>query len=129
MRSGPSPGSVLFRTGRLGYPPRTVTLMKHLGLGLCVVLCAATAAGQASQPGPENEQPAGQHVPNHEAVSAYLAGQAAYERKDMVNAAQAFESAVKIDPEFAAAWGGLGNARLSLHQPAQAEAAFRKVVE
>jgi len=110
--------------------------MRLLGLGLSVVLCAATAAGQASQPGPESEQPAqsagepaAQHVPNHEAVSAYQAGQAAYLRKDMMNAAQAFESAVKIDPDFAAAWLQLGRVRLSLHQPVQAEAAFRRFLE
>jgi tetratricopeptide (TPR) repeat protein len=113
-----------------------VTLLKLLGLGLCAVLCAATAVGQTPQGEPETQLPAQQegeaaapHVPNHEAVSVYQEGQAAYQRKEMVNAAQAFESAVKIDPEFAAAWRGLGNARLSLHQPAQAEVAFRKVVE
>jgi tetratricopeptide (TPR) repeat protein len=123
----------------LRYHPCIVTHCKYLGMGLSVLLCAlaaGTAAGQASQTEPETKlpaqqvaEPAPQHVPKPEALAVYQEGEAAYKRKDMVNAAQAFESAVKIDPEFAAAWRGLGDARLSLRQSAEAEAAFRKLLE
>jgi tetratricopeptide (TPR) repeat protein len=107
--------------------------MKLAGLGLAAVLCAATAAGQT---GPEKELPAqsfgeptSRHEPKPEARAAFQEGEAAFKRKDMVKAAQAFESAVKIDPEFATAWRGLGRARMALRQPAQAEAAFRIFME
>ena len=126
----------LFPRRGFGYPPCIVTLMRLLRLGLGVVLCAATAAGQTPQAGSETEQraqqesePASHHVPKPEAIAAYQEGEAALGRKDMANAAQAFESAIKIDPEFAAAWRGLGHARLSLRQPVQAEAAFRNLLE
>jgi tetratricopeptide (TPR) repeat protein len=120
----------------LSYPPCTVTLVKFLGLGLGVLLCAATAAGQTSKSGSETMQPtqsvrepAPRNVPNDEAITAYEEGQAAYKRKEMAHAAQAFESAVKIDPQMEIAWRDLGRARMSLRQPVQAEAAFRKFLE
>jgi tetratricopeptide (TPR) repeat protein len=134
--AGGTEEGVLFTGEGLGYPSYTVTHWKFLGLGLGVVLWAATAVGQTSQPGPETEQPtqqageaAAQHFPKPEAVAAYQEGQAAYKRKDMTNAARAFETAVKADPEFGSAWVALGRTRMALRQPERAEAAFRKFVE
>jgi Flp pilus assembly protein TadD len=110
--------------------------MKIVGLGLGVALCAAMAAGQNPDTGSEPErpaqsarEPAPQHEPKPEAIASYQEGMAAFRRQDLAHASQAFESAVKIDPEFAGAWSSLGRVRMALRQRAEAEAAFRRYLE
>lgn len=124
-------------TGKgFSYSSCTVTLLKLFGFGLSLLLCAAITVAQTPNTESETEQQAKhsgesvpEHVPKPEAVVAYREGEAAYKSKDMANAAKAFEAAIKIDPEFAIAWRGLGRAKMSLRQPVQAEAAFRKFME
>jgi tetratricopeptide (TPR) repeat protein len=129
-------GSTLFAGEALGYPTCKVTPIKFIGLGLSVLLCVVNTAAQQTpnsnpetrkQTQPEDEQ-APQHVPKSEAVVAYQEGLAAYKRKDIANAARAYESAVAIDPEFGIAWQELGRAKMLLRQPEPAEAAFRKLL-
>ena len=111
--------------------------MKSTGLGLCVLLCIANAFGQQVPNGgsetkeraQQEDVLAPQHVPKSEALAAYQQGLAAYKRKDIANAAHAYESAVAIDPDLGVAWGELGRARMLLRQLEPAEVAFRKFVE
>src|SRR3984885_252671 len=117
-----------------GYPPCKVTPSKLLTLGLIVasaILGGRTASsGSPTRPSASQERESTpQHTPNEEAIAAYQEGETAYQRKDMANAARAYESAVKIDPSFGIAWLRLGRAKMFLRQPVQAEAAFQKFLE
>jgi tetratricopeptide (TPR) repeat protein len=62
-------------------------------------------------------------------VELYKRGQEEAKRKNWANAIEAFESAVKADPQYPEAWRELGRAHMYARQYPDAEAAFRKYLE
>ncbi len=67
-------------------------------------------------------------TPSHapEAVDQFKRGQEQATRKNWANAIAAFESAVKIDPQYPEAWRELGRAHMYAREYPEAEAAFKK---
>jgi tetratricopeptide (TPR) repeat protein len=61
-----------------------------------------------------------------EAVDQFKRGQDQAKRKNWANAIASFESAVKIDPQYADAWRELGRAHMYAREYPEAEAAFTK---
>ena len=129
-------GRALFPCELFSYPMCNVPLIKFTALGLSFLLCVAyTTAQQDRNASTEtrkqtqlDDEQTPQHLPKNEAAVAYQEGLAAYRRKDIANAARAYESAVTLDPEFADAWQELGRVKMMLRQLEPAEAALRKVL-
>ncbi|MGA8036945.1 MAG: tetratricopeptide repeat protein [Candidatus Acidiferrales bacterium] len=61
-----------------------------------------------------------------EAVDQFKRGQDQAKRKNWANAIAAFESAVKIDPQYPEAWRELGRAHMYAREYPEAEAAFTR---
>ena len=64
-----------------------------------------------------------------ETLDLYKHGQEEAKRKNWANAIEAFEAAVKADPQYQDAWRELGRAHMYARQYPDAEAAFRKYLE
>jgi Flp pilus assembly protein TadD len=73
--------------------------------------------------------PPPEHVAGYTAFTFYKQGEDAAKRQDWANAEQAFQSAVKEDPDYDRAWRDLGRAQMSMLKYAEAESAFRKYLE
>lgn len=91
---------------------------------------ATTATTTTANPGGVSgiTQPSG-HLPIPEAAALGKEAETEISRQNWAHAAQLLESAVKLDPQYAWAWGSLGRCRMNLGKFADAEIAFRKYVE
>ncbi len=88
------------------------------------------AASASTSPAPAKSQPSEvAHVPAAETQELYDRGTEEAKRKNWANAIEAFESAVKADPQYPDAWRELGRAHMNARQFPDAETAFRKYLE
>jgi tetratricopeptide (TPR) repeat protein len=94
-----------------------------------ITLPAPTASASASL-APAKSQPSEvPHAPAAETQELYERGTEEAKRKNWANAIEAFEAALKADPQNPDAWRELGRAHMNARQYPEAEAAYRKYLE
>lgn len=120
------------------YAPRKDNAAGVVGGLLAKADAATPSKSSASAPEPPKSQPPEPanvaaadpvHIPATDTLDLYKHGQEEAKRKNWANAIEAFEAAVKADPQYPDAWRELGRAHMYAHQYPDAEAAFRKYLE
>ena len=121
------------------YAPKKDNAAGVVGGLLAKADAATPSKSSASAPEPPKSQPPEPanvaaadpvlHVPATDTLDLYKHGQEEAKRKNWANAIEAFEAAVKADPQYPDAWRELGRAHMYAHQYPDAEAAFRKYLE
>jgi tetratricopeptide (TPR) repeat protein len=94
-----------------------------------IVEATAISEATSNTSGPASRPSANAYVPATEAQDLYRRGEEEYKRKNWSNAIEAFGSAVKADPKYAAAWRELGRAQMAARQYPAAETTFRKYLD
>ena len=120
------------------YAPKKDNTAGVVGGLLAKADAATPSKSSASAPEPPKSQPPEPanvaaddpvHIPATDTLDLYKHGQEEAKRKNWANAIEAFEAAVKADPQYPDAWRELGRAHMYARQYPDAEAAFRKYLE
>jgi tetratricopeptide (TPR) repeat protein len=85
-----------------------------------------TVPSSSPRAAPKSDSGKPAYVPSAETQDLYKRGMDEVKRRNWGNAIEAFETAVKADPQYPDAWRELGRAHMYARQYPDAEAAFRK---